>query len=85
MSVPIKFPSIISPVPLAKVPIPSPLFPEITLRAAATVPPIVTFVGPQMKTPPDLLPRGLVPVASVPIRFPWMARLPDPITKQSMP
>ena len=57
---------------------PSAWFPEMMLRAAAVVPPIVLpnelgFVVPAekaMKMPSPPLPRAVVPVTSVPIKLP---------------
>ena len=50
------------------------VLPEITLRAAAVVPPRVWPVPPR-ETPEPALARAVVPAALVPIRLPLMTRL----------
>ena len=45
---------------------------EITLRAAAVVPPIVLPSAPSIRIPSFELPRSAVPDLSVPIRLPWI-------------
>jgi hypothetical protein len=50
---------------------PSVPFPEIRLRAAGVVPPIVTLDGPRLARIPKLLfPWGSVPAGSVPMKLP---------------
>ena len=69
-SVPIKLPwtsVLMAPPPTS---IPSPEFPEITLRARLPVPPMVVPVPPAMSMPAVRLARAPVPSMSVPIKFP---------------
>ena len=53
--------------------IPFPSLPDMTLRAAGSVPPIVTLAAKAeslMDTPLPVLPKSAVPLTSVPMRFP---------------
>ena len=66
-SVPIKLPWITVP-EVTSTETPHPPLPEITLRASRVGPPIVTLgVVELIRTPPAKLPRGFVPVTSVPM------------------
>ncbi len=57
-------------------------FPEMTLRWAAVVPPMVLFELPVSRLIPDPpLPRSTRPVTSVPIRFPSMVLLSASLMK----
>src|SRR5439155_1345997 len=58
-------------------------FPEMTLRAAAVVPPTVLF-GPPTRTPCPTLPRGEVPSAARPMTLPWIS-VPDEVASVWMP
>src|SRR6266516_3115568 len=65
-------------------------FPEIRLRADGAVPPIVQFDGVPQKpktmppTAPEPFPNAVVPVGSVPIKFP-SNRLPSVQTRMPSP
>ena len=68
-SVPMKLPSIVEPFAYV-IEIPEVAFPEMTFPAPAAEPPIVLFQPPEAM--PELaLPRGRVPVTSVPMKLPW--------------
>ncbi len=62
--------------------IPRNLFPEMTLRASAVAPPIVTFVTLKQSPMPVWFPTGsgsgtALPAAFRPMKLPWMT-WPDP-------
>ena len=65
--IPIKFPCTVAPPDTMSIPFPE--FPEITLRAAADVPPIVTPITFPLIPPPPF-PNAAVPAALVPMKFP---------------
>ena len=54
--------------------------PEMTLPAPAAVPPMTRLAPPSISRPLSPLPRGSVPVASVPIRLPWNQRVVGALT-----
>ena len=74
-SVPIKLPCTVLPEPPPR-PTPSPIFPEIRLRAAGVVPPMVQFDGfpqkPKIIPPcaPEPFGNAIVPAGLVPMKFP---------------
>jgi hypothetical protein len=49
---------------------PTPLLPEITLRAPGTVPPMVLSVPKLMVTPLEAVPMAATPVTSTPMWLP---------------
>ena len=80
MSVPMRFASIVFPDATAPDPerlIPDPQFPEITLRAPESIPPMMLLVEPdEIAMPTVSLQTAPVPAALVPIKLPRMMLLP---------
>src|SRR5262249_6078866 len=79
-SVPMKLPSTRLPLPTSRIPW---LLPEITLRSAASVPPITALAADPETVTPTLLATLVVPVASLPIQFP--ATVWPPVPSSTMP
>src|SRR5205085_11921291 len=59
--------------------------PEMTLRAAAVVPPTVVFCAPEEMPKPSPLAMATVPAAFVQLKLPWTMLLFVPVPVSTMP